>query len=114
MVGMIASGGRRAARLRKKAQLAVKFGAEDLAEVIHFDHYGNLITGLRAGALPRNGRLSVGGRRIERARVFSDLPQGEIFWYENSLGLAEIAANGASAAEKLGLHAGQTVAIEPG
>jgi S-adenosylmethionine hydrolase len=78
------------------------------------DHYGNAATGLRASGLPREARLVVGGRWINRARVFSEVPPGEIFWYENSLGLAEIAANAASAAEKLGLLVGQAVALEPG
>ena len=32
------------------------------------------------------------------ARVFSDVQPGELFWYENSIGLVEIAANRASAA----------------
>ena len=114
VAAMIASGGRKAAKLKKQPQLAVKFGAEDLAEVIYVDHYGNAMMGLRAESLSREARLVAGGRRIGRARVFSEVPQGEIFWYENSLGLAEIAANGASAAAKLGLQAGQTVAIEPG
>jgi S-adenosylmethionine hydrolase len=69
---------------------------------------------LRADSRSREARLVAGGRRIARARVFSEVLQGEIFWYENSLGLAEIAANGASAAGKLGVQAGKTVEIEPG
>jgi len=102
VAGMIASGGRKAAKLKKKAQLAVKFGAEDLTEVIYVDHYGNLVTGLRAGAVPRERALVVNGRQIPYARVFSRVVAGEVFWYENSLGLVEIAANSASAQQKLG------------
>jgi len=102
VAGMIASGGRKAAKLRKKAQLAVKFGAEDLAEVIYVDHFGNLVTGLRAGKVPRERAIVVNGRQIPYARVFSQVPAGEVFWYENSLGLVEIAANSASAQQKLG------------
>lgn len=102
VAGMIASGGRKAAKLKKKAQLAVKFGAEDLTEVIYVDHYGNLVTGLRAGAVPRERAFVVNGRQIPYARVFSRVTAGEVFWYENSLGLVEIAANSASAQQKLG------------
>ena len=113
VAALLARGDRQAATLGKKSKLAESFGGEDLAEVIYVDHYGNAMTGLRAGGLPRNGRLVVDGRRIGRARVFSDLPHGEICWFENSLGLAEIAANAASAAEKLGLRVGNPVALEP-
>jgi hypothetical protein len=35
-----------------------------------------------------------------------------MFWYENSLGLAEIAANGASAATALTLAVGATIGVE--
>jgi S-adenosylmethionine hydrolase len=106
VAGMLASGGRKAAKLKKKAQLAVKFGAEDLTEVIHVDHYGNLVTGLRAGTVPRERGFVVNGRQIPYARVFSQVAAGEVFWYENSLGLVEIAANAASAQQKLGFVQG--------
>ena len=114
VVGMTASGGRKAVKLKRKAQLAVKFGAEDSAEVIYVDHYGNLVSGLRAGAVPRERALVVNGRQISYARVFSQVAAGEVFWYENSLGLVEIAANSASAVERLGLRVGHPVALEPG
>jgi S-adenosylmethionine hydrolase len=114
VAGMIASGGRKDAKLKKKAQLAVKFGAEDVAAVIYVDHYGNLVTGLRAGAVRRERALVVNGRQIPYAQAFSQVAAGEVFWYENSLGLVEIAANAASAVERLGLRVGHPVALEPG
>ena len=109
VAGMLARGDRQASRLDKKVKLVNDFGEDDLAEIIYVDHYGNAMTGLRAGGLPRKGRLVVNGRSIERARVFSGVPQGEIFWYENSLGLVEIAANAASAAGALGLRIGDAI-----
>ena len=109
VAGMLARGDRQATGLGKKVKLVNDFGEKDLAEIIYVDHYGNAMTGLRAGGVPRNGRLVVNGRNIERARVFSEVPQGEIFWYENSMGLAEIAANAASAAGALGLRIGDAV-----
>ena len=112
VAAMLARGDRRAARLEKKARLAESFGGDDLAEVIYVDHYGNAMTGLRASALPRNARVVVGGRWIDRARVFSDVPPGAVFWYENSIGLAEIAANSGRAAELCGLRVGHPVAVE--
>lgn len=114
VAAMLARGDRKSAKLRKQAELAVSFGAEDLAEVIYVDHYGNVVTGLRAGGVPRERTLVVNGREVPRARVFSEVPPGEVFWYENSLGLVEIAANAASAAARLGLRVGKVVAVEPG
>ena len=112
VAGMLARGDRRAARLGKSRALTVSLGAADLAEVIYIDHYGNAMTGLRASGLERKAVLVVGRRRIERARVFSDVRKGRIFWYENSLGLAEIAASGASAAAALTLAVGAAVRVE--
>ena len=110
VAGMIASGGRKAAKLKKKAQLAVNFGAEDLAEVIYVDHFGNLVTGLRAGAAARERALVVNGRQIPYSGVFTQVAAGEVFWYGNSLGLVEIAANSASAQQKLGSALGDRLA----
>lgn len=109
VAAMLARGNRERAKLKKKAGLAVSFGAEDLAEVIYVDHYGNLVTGLRAGAVPRDRNLVVNGREVPYARVFSEVPPGEVFWYENSLGLVEFAANSASAQQKLGFAPGNRV-----
>lgn len=91
--------------------LAVDWGATDLGEIIYVDHYGNAFTGLRAQGLPRETRIVAGGKWLAHARVFSDVPRGEAFWYANSLGLVEIAANGCSAASKLNLAVGQPVGI---
>jgi S-adenosylmethionine hydrolase len=110
VAAMLARGRRKAAKLRK-TQLAVSFGAEDLGEVIYLDHFGSLVTGLRAAAIPPGCRLAAGGRYIPHARVFSEVRQGEVFWYGNSLGLVEIAAHCASAAQALGLKVGDAVAL---
>ena len=108
VAAMLAQGDRKTPKLKKVA-LAVNFGADDLPEVIYVDHFGNLVTGLRAGAVPQGPKLVIDGRGIPHARVFSGVRQGKVFWYENSLGLAEIAANSASAAGKLGFTIGTPV-----
>lgn len=79
---------------------------EDLAEVVYVDHYGNLITGMRAGKLGSDDRVAICGRALSSRRTFSDAAVGEVFWYENSSGLVEIAANQGSAAEALGARLG--------
>jgi S-adenosylmethionine hydrolase len=89
----------------------VMLDAGDLARVIYVDHYGNAMTGLRAAGVAQTARLQVGRRRLARSATFCDTPAGAAFWYENSLGLVEIAANRASAASKLRLRAGTPVTL---
>jgi hypothetical protein len=84
---------------------------DDLAAVLHVDRFGNATTGLRAALLPAEARLEAAGRRLPRARTFVEVPPGEPFWYENSSGLAEIAASGANAAQRLGLEPGSPVGV---
>jgi hypothetical protein len=86
---------------------------DELAAIVYLDAYGNAITGLRAAALPEAARLAVAGRTLGRVHTFADAPPGGLFWYEGSAGLAEIAANGASAAALLGLAPGAVVAVLP-
>ncbi len=76
---------------------------DDLDEIIYLDHFGNAMTGLRATRLAADARLAVGGRELVRARTFSDMPEGAVFWYENANGLAEVAVNGGRAEAELGL-----------
>ena len=84
---------------------------EDLAEIIHIDHYGNAITGLSAMSVSANHTIRVGGEVLKYARVFSDVPSGTAFWYENANGLVEIAVNGGSAAGRLGLKFSDTFTL---
>ena len=67
------------------------------------------MTGLRAERVPRDGKLVVNGESVGRARVFSDVPEGQALWYENSQGLVEIAVNRGNAAERLDLGPGTGV-----
>lgn len=84
---------------------------EDLAEIVYVDHFGNAMTGLRAGRLPAAAVLAAGRRELRRARTFSDVPPGQPLWYANSVGLAEIAVNSGSAAETFGLAVGDPVRV---
>ena len=74
----------------------------DLSEILYLDHYGNVITGLRFGPELVGSRFIIGWYRIQWARTFCEVAEGELFWYENSMGLVEIAANRTSAAKMLG------------
>jgi len=109
VAGMLARGDRRSARLGKKTKLAESFGEEDLAEVIYVDHYGNVMTGLRSDGVARNRSFVVNKRDIRYSRVFSEVEQGGVFWYGNSLGLVEFAANSGNARQVLGAAPGDRV-----
>ena len=109
VAAMLAGGRRKAATLRKRRRLSVELGVDDIAEVIYADHYGNLVTGMRAARIPPERKLILHGRRIAHARVFEAVAPRQLFWYGNSLGLVEIAANQASARQLVGASPGDPV-----
>jgi len=86
---------------------------DDLPEAVYVDGFGNVMSGLRASRLGQTMRISVAGRVLRRERTFSDVAPGEAFWYENSIGLAEIAVNQGSAAALLDLKPGDPVSPVP-
>ncbi len=110
-VAMLASGALDTGQLEAKPALDVDFGEDDLSEIIYVDHYGNAMSGLRAAEIRRDARFTVNGQLLAYAEVYSAVPPGAAFWYENSLGLVEFAANTASVAERLGIRIGSTVAM---
>lgn len=85
---------------------------DDLWEVIYIDAFGNAVTGIRAQSMSQADLLSLGDTRVMNARTFSAVPGGAPFWYVNSMGLIEIAANQESVAQMLGLGVGSTVGLE--
>ncbi|MGB5735611.1 MAG: SAM-dependent chlorinase/fluorinase [Thiohalocapsa sp.] len=84
-----------------------------LNKVCYVDAYGNLITGLKADAIPRDTRVRIGGRQIGFARTFCEVPRDTPFWYANAFGLVEVAANQARADELLGVGAGDALTLLP-
>jgi S-adenosyl-L-methionine hydrolase (adenosine-forming) len=84
---------------------------DDLAEIVYIDHFGNAMTGLRAGGVAPAARIAVAGHRLGHARTFSGVPAGDPFWYENSNGLVEIAVNGGRADARLGLAVGSRLGV---
>ncbi len=79
---------------------------DDLPHILYCDHYGNAITGLRAAEVSRKAKLQVHRHVLSYARTFSEVPQGQAFWYENANGLVEIAVNQGRAQQVLGLALG--------
>lgn len=105
----IAAGHWPATALAECAGLDHAMSADDLAEVIYIDHYGNALTGMRAVNVPQDTRLAIGAACLRPARVFAEMPTGQPFWYENSVGLVEIAVSRGSAASLMGLAVGSPV-----
>ena len=84
---------------------------DDLAEVIYVDAYGNLMTGIAGSTLDNVCKLRVGSETLTYARIFSDVPEGALFWHRNSSGLVEIAANQARAVDRMDVAPGAKVEI---
>ena len=86
---------------------------DDLPEIVYLDHFGNAITGLRADCLSCQAGLYIGSYQALRAMTFSSVSPGEVFCYENSNGLMEIAINRGNAGAQLGIRVGDTVTPVP-
>ena len=84
----------------------------ELAQLVYVDGFGNLMTGLFGENLPNNSLLRVSGRAVRYAETFCRVAPGELFWYVNSLGLVEIAAREASAADALPLALGDKILLD--
>lgn len=81
----------------------------DLSRIIHVDHYGNAMTGIRWVPGSETMQFAIHGQRLSYAPTFGAVPEGVAFWYGNSLGLVEIAMNQGNAAERMGLRQGDGV-----
>ena len=85
--------------------------ADDFYQIIYIDHYGNAMTGVRSGTLSQQDTLLIDGKELHFAQTFSEVGQGEAFWYVNSNDLVEIAVNQGSARDQLSLEVGTTVDV---
>ncbi len=83
----------------------------DVAQIIYLDPYGNAYSGVRAEPLAPTATLVWRGHRLPRVRTFADVPPGAPLCYANSQGLLEIAVNGGSAQQALGLFLGAVVTL---
>ncbi len=86
----------------------------DLNEIIYTDHYGNLLTGLRASQIEQDSLLEVNGQTLSYRRTFCEAAPGEPFWHADSIGLVEFSINGGNAAEVLGLRPGDSFSLKGG
>lgn len=87
---------------------------DDLAEIIYIDHYGNLISGYRFAQLPPKVSVMINGIALQPARTFSEVKEGDVFYYENANGLLEIAVNQGSAQAMFSAKPGHVLDIKGG
>lgn len=85
--------------------------ADELFEVIYVDHFGNLITGVRAATVDGDASLRIGDTQLPRGRTFGDVPPGTAMCYENANGLLEIAVNQGRAADLFQVSVGEPVRL---
>jgi S-adenosylmethionine hydrolase len=83
-------------------------------QVIHIDHFGNLITNITRDDLKEGAKLTVNGHEIRVFRRFFGENSGgpdEVFAIWGSAGSLEIAVNGRSAAEILRAKRGDRITL---
>lgn len=83
---------------------------DELNKVVYIDHFGNVMIGIRAESSSKDAVLEVAGHHLSFARTFSNVAEGKRLWYENSIGLVEVAVNKGHAATELGIVVGDEVA----
>ena len=83
--------------------------------VLHVDGFGNVVTSFREHELPIGACLSIAGETIcLRADSYASVPANLLFLIVGSSGYFEVALNQASAANALGVRAGDSVYLASG
>ena len=98
------------ARLTPIDTLQVEFDAGELPRVIYIDHFGNAWVGVRN--VPKDVRVSAAGVLFKHSESFGFVGKGEGFWFNNSVGLLELAVNRGNAATTYGLKVGDPVQVQ--
>lgn len=81
-------------------------------EVIHIDHFGNLITSIRGTQMPWRPRVQIGATQIPHlVKSYADAPADALLALIGSTGRLEISINGGNAAATLSLAIGTSVTV---
>lgn len=82
-------------------------------EILHIDHFGNLVTSFQISDSQRRLAITVGGQRIEPLhRTFADVGPDQMLIYRGSSGYLEVAVREGNAAAQLGARIGDPVHVE--
>jgi hypothetical protein len=106
LAGRLARDGRYSGEELAPAALDQPGWPDDLWRVVYIDRFGNAVTGVRSSAVGQGAVFDMNGHSLHCARTFSDVVEGEAFWYENSNGLVEFAVNQGRADTVLGVRVG--------
>jgi S-adenosylmethionine hydrolase len=84
------------------------------AEVVHVDHFGNLVTSLLATEVEGCWEMECDGRsfRIAGGRTYADVDRGALVLYPGSSGLVEVAVRDGSAALLVQAKAGARLRLK--
>ena len=86
--------------------------SDGCGRVLHVDRFGNLVTSFRASDLPEGASLALGDRNVSsRASAYASIPAGRLFLIVGSSGYVEVSMNRGSAADALGVRAGEAVTL---
>jgi len=84
-----------------------------LGEVVHVDHFGNLVTNFQVADPGARSVIQVGATRIETlSRTFADVTPGQVVAYVGSSGHLEIAVREGNAAHRLDVDIGDSIRLE--
>lgn len=97
-------------KLSQIDKLEVEFDAGELSRVIYIDHFGNAWVGVRN--VPKDARVNAAGELFKYSESFGFVGKGEGFWFNNSVGLLELAINRGNAATSFGLKVGDVVQVQ--
>jgi len=97
-------------KLSQIDKLEVEFDAGELSRVIYIDHFGNAWVGVRN--VPKDAQVSAAGKQFKYSESFGFVGKGEGFWFNNSVGLLELAVNRGNAATSFGLKVGDVVQVQ--
>lgn len=85
---------------------------ESLFKVIYCDNFGNVMTGVKANTVSKSDSFSINGHKLNYARTFSEVPEGQAFWYINSNSLVEFSVNKGRAEQILNIKIGNTFVMD--
>ncbi|MGV8992079.1 MAG: SAM hydrolase/SAM-dependent halogenase family protein [Thiobacillus sp.] len=97
-------------KLSQIDKLEVEFDVGELSRVIYIDHFGNAWVGVRN--VPKHAQVSAAGQLFKYSESFGFVSKGEGFWFNNSVGLLELAVNRGNAATSFGLKVGDVVQVQ--
>ncbi len=84
----------------------------ELQEIVYIDSFGNCMTGVSGSSIQLSNTVTIRNTNFNYADKFSDVAIGQGFWYINSIGLVEIAANQASIADMCKIAVGTPMRMQ--